>query len=122
MVAALAGAACLPAAVSASAMARPLSEGQVSRVQISAREFGFSLSRPAIRSGRAIVELVNFGEDPHDLRLRRVGGTRVYRIAEVGPGERAELALRTLPGRYVLWCSLGDHRRRGMVARLTVTR
>src|SRR5207248_1793790 len=36
------------------------------RVQIGAAEYSFSLSRQTIRAGPAIVELVNFGEDPHD--------------------------------------------------------
>jgi plastocyanin len=107
------------------AMARPLRQGRgengrVWRVQVSAREFGFTLSRRTTRAGETVVELVNFGEDPHDLRLRRVGGTRVYRLATAAPGERSELDFRTRPGRYLLWCSIGDHRRRGMSALLTV--
>jgi hypothetical protein len=90
------------------------------RVQVSADEFRYALSRPAIRSGPAIVELVNFGEDEHDLRLRRVGGTRTYRIGTVRPGAVGTLEARLRPGRFVLWCSLADHRSRGMTARLDV--
>jgi plastocyanin len=106
------------------AMAVPLRQGQgengPSRVQVSAREFNWSLSRQTTRAGQTSVELVNFGEDPHDLRLRRMGGKRVYRLATTAPGERSMLDFRTLPGRYNLWCSIGDHRRRGMTAVLTV--
>jgi hypothetical protein len=90
------------------------------RVQVSADEFRYALSRPAIRSGPAIVELVNYGEDEHDLRLRRVGGTRTYRIDTVRPGAVGTLEARLRPGRFVLWCSLADHRSRGMTARLDV--
>jgi hypothetical protein len=90
------------------------------RVQVSADEFRYALSRPAIRSGPAIVELVNYGEDEHDLRLRRVGGTRTYRIGTVRPGAVGTLEARLRPGRFVLWCSLADHRSRGMTARLDV--
>jgi hypothetical protein len=90
------------------------------RVQVSADEFRYALSRPAIRSGPAIVELVNYGEDEHDLRLRRVGGTRTYRIVTVRPGAVGTLEARLRPGRFVLWCSLADHRSRGMTARLDV--
>ena len=46
------------------------------RLQVGAEEFRYSLSRQSIKAGPAIVELANFGEDEHDLRLRRVGGTR----------------------------------------------
>jgi hypothetical protein len=92
------------------------------RVQVAADEFGYSLSRPGIPAGPAIVQLANFGEDEHDLRLRRVGGTRTYRIGKVRPGKVAELEARFRPGRFILWCSLADHRRRGMSAALMVSR
>jgi hypothetical protein len=68
------------------------------------------------------VELVNYGEDAHDLRLRRAGGTRTYALGKVRPGGRAILEARLLPGRFTLWCSLADHRRRGMSATLLVRR
>ncbi len=90
------------------------------RVQVGADEFGYSLSRQTIKAGPAIVQLVNYGEDTHDLRLRRTGGTRTYRIGEVRPGALGELEARLLPGRFTLWCSLADHRKRGMSATLVV--
>jgi hypothetical protein len=92
------------------------------RVQVAADEFRYSLSRPSITAGPAIVELVNYGEDEHDLRLRRTGGARTYRIGKVRPGGLAELQARLLPGRFTLWCSLADHRARGMNATLFVRR
>ncbi len=91
------------------------------RVQVGADEFGYTLSRPAIPAGPAIVQLANFGEDEHDLRLRRTGGTRTSRIGKVRPGKVAELEARFLAGRFTLWCSLADHRRRGMSATLVVS-
>ena len=92
------------------------------RLQVGADEFRYSLSRQSIKAGPAIVQLVNFGEDEHDLRLRRVGGTRTYRIGRVRPGALGELETRFAPGRFRLWCSLADHRRRGMSATLVVRR
>jgi hypothetical protein len=92
------------------------------RVQVGADEFGYTLSRRSISAGPAIVQLVNYGEDEHDLRLRRSGGTRTYRIGKVRPGGLAELEARLLPGRFTLWCSLADHRARGMNATLLVRR
>ena len=68
------------------------------------------------------MQLVNYGEDEHDLRLRRSGGTRIYRVGKVRPGRLAELEARLLPGRFTLWCSLSDHRARGMSATLFVRR
>lgn len=92
------------------------------RVQVGADEFRYTLSRQSIVAGPAIVQLVNYGEDEHDLRLRRAGGTRTYRIGKVRPGGLAELETRFLPGRFRLWCSLADHRTRGMTATLIVRR
>ena len=90
------------------------------RAQVSASEFRLTLSRPSIRRGPAIIELVNYGEDDHDLVLRRVGGTRTYRIAFVRPGKTGELDARLRAGRYAVWCTLADHRARGMLATLRV--
>jgi hypothetical protein len=90
------------------------------RAQVSASEFRLTLSRPSIRRGPAIIELVNYGEDDHDLALRRVGGNRTYRIALVHPGKIGELDARLRAGRYAMWCTLADHRARGMRATLLV--
>lgn len=92
------------------------------RVQVGADEFRYTLSRQSIKAGPAIVQLVNYGEDEHDLRLRRIGGTRTYRLGKVRPGALAELETRFRPGRFTLWCSLGGHRERGMSATLVVRR
>ena len=90
------------------------------RLQVTADEFAYLLSRQRLRTGPALVELVNLGEDEHDLRLRRVGGTRTYSLTKVLPGERRGLSARLLPGRFRLWCSLADHAERGMSASLRV--
>jgi hypothetical protein len=90
------------------------------RLGVTAKEFSFSLSRTTLKRGPAIVELDNFGQDVHDLRLRRVGGTRTYALAATKPGGLAELDLRLRPGRYRLWCSIADHRARGMQATFRV--
>ena len=63
------------------------------RVQVTAKEFYFVLSRHSVTPGRRSSQLVNFGEDPHDLRLQRVGGTRVYTTPLVQPGEHYDLSL-----------------------------
>jgi plastocyanin len=90
------------------------------RVQVSAKEFFFALSRQRVVAGPAIVELVNFGEDPHDLRLQRIGGGKVWKAPVVFPGAYHDLDATLVPGRYRLWCSIANHRRLGMVATLTV--
>jgi hypothetical protein len=92
------------------------------RVQVVAREFSLALSRPRIRSGKAIVELANFGEDAHDLRLQRVGGKTVYRWPVAQSGDVEDKSLTLGPGTYRLWCGVANHRALGMVATLVVVR
>jgi plastocyanin len=92
------------------------------RVQVVAKEYSFTLSRTHVHPGSAVIELVDFGEDPHDLRLQRTGARHVAGLGVVAPGARADLSLKLLPGRYSLWCSIANHRRLGMHAVLVVTR
>jgi hypothetical protein len=92
------------------------------RVQVVAREFSLTLSRQTIKAGTAIVELANFGEDAHDLRLQRIGGRKLYGWPVAESGAVEDRTLRLVPGRYRLWCSIANHRARGMAAILTVIR
>ena len=92
------------------------------RVQVTALEFEYRLSRLSVRQGPALIELVNYGEDEHDLVVRRVGGTKTWRVRKILPGARATLSIRLRPGTYRLWCAVGDHRPRGMRATLRVRR
>jgi plastocyanin len=92
------------------------------RVQVVAREYSFSLSRLHVHAGTAVIELANFGQDPHDLRVQRVGARHIAGLGVVAPGQRGELTLHLPPGRYSFWCSVGNHRQLGMHASLVVTR
>lgn len=91
-----------------------------SYVQVSAREYYYGLSRTKVKPGTTTFELVNYGEDDHDLAIRRKGSSAVKRIDDVGPGERARVTTKLRRGTYVLWCTIGDHRARGMSASLRV--
>jgi hypothetical protein len=102
----------------------PASRHAPARLLVAGEEYRLTLSRQTIRSGPALIQFLNRGEDPHDLRLRRIGRTTGYAATapETGPGELVQLEARLAPGRYRMWCSLADHRRRGMRAVLTVKR
>ena len=112
----------LAAAVLAGLVSAPATAAPPARLQVVAREFSFALSRPKLKAGSAIVELVNLGQDAHDLRLRRVGGTTIYAIPVVQPGRHAGRTVKLRAGRYRLWCSVADHRALGMRATLVVRR
>ncbi len=92
------------------------------RVQVVAKEYSFALSRTHFKAGHAVLELANFGTDPHDLRLQRVGGRHIAGLGVVAPGTQADLSLKLAPGRYLLWCSVANHRALGMQATIVVTR
>jgi uncharacterized cupredoxin-like copper-binding protein len=103
------------------ALAAPaLAKAPPARLLVTAAEFRLSLSRATLKAGPAIIQLQNLGEDAHDLRLQRVGGNRVYRIATVQPGAVGELDATLLPGKFRLWCSLADHAALGMRTTLIV--
>ncbi len=110
------------AVAASSAPAAPAPAPSPARLQVLASEFNLTLSRQKIRRGPAVVELVNFGEDDHDLRLRRLGSkrTKSHYIPVLRPGRRGELELRLRPGRYRLWCSVAGHRELGMESYLVV--
>lgn len=93
-----------------------------SRAQVVEREYSLTLSRLHVSAGTAVLEVVNMGQDPHDLRVQRIGARHVAGTPIVAPGKRAELSLKLAPGRYSVWCSIADHRARGMRATLVVTR
>jgi plastocyanin len=93
----------------------------VRRVQVQAREFFFTLSRPLVSAGSVKVELVNSGEDPHDLHLRREDGTGAqFAFGSTASQGRQTLTLDLGPGYYYLWCDIAGHEAAGMHARLNV--
>lgn len=90
------------------------------RVFVNAKEWSLILSRQSLRAGQARIQLFNGGEDAHNLRLRRIGGTRTLAIGETAPGAVTELRAILRPGKWRLWCSLPGHAKAGMRATLTV--
>ena len=92
------------------------------RLMVLADEHSLILSRQSIARGPAVIQLMNRGEDPHDLKLRRIGGTRVAALPETRSGALSEAEVPLHTGRYRLWCSLPGHRALGMRATLRVRR
>jgi Multicopper oxidase len=91
-------------------------------VGVGLREFRVALYRSTARAGDVRLNLRNYGEDVHDLAVRRDG--RTYgRTAPVPSGGLAVLRVRLRrPGRYTVLCLVADHARRGMRATLRVRR
>jgi hypothetical protein len=111
------------AAAAGVASAKPAPEPPPSRLLVTAREYGLTLSRPKLAPGQSIVQLYDYGEDPHNLVLQKVGGPTAYTTGTVEPGETGEVRLRLRQrSTYRLWCSLADHAQRGMTAELKVAK
>jgi uncharacterized cupredoxin-like copper-binding protein len=89
------------------------------RLLVEGREFNLTLSRAKLKHGKAIIQLANRGEDPHDLAIKRVGGGQ-RRIGKTLPGELGEWEGRLRRGRYKLFCTIEGHRALGMRATLRV--
>ena len=98
----------------------PASAPFPTRVQVTSTEFRLTMSRVVVPGGRVRFELVNRGEDPHDLKIRRVGGRYTYTIPETLPGERSTKTLRLIRGRYRVWCAIAGHHDWGMRASFRV--
>ena len=92
-------------------------------IGVTTREFAVELSRPTLAPGDTIVELVNRGEDPHDLHIaRETSDEIVLSFPETRPGHVVSEQVHLGEGTWRLWCSLPGHEAAGMVARLQVTR
>jgi plastocyanin len=108
--------------------ARPPSGGgsakSPARLLVYAQEWSLWPSRPAIASGKVIVQLWNRGQDAHDLRIRRLShGAMVGRTqgdAVTQSGKVSQASWRLSPGTYELYCSMPNHLKRGMHTRITV--
>lgn len=93
-----------------------------SYVQVVEKEYSLVLSRQSVRRGTVVLELINFGMDAHNLALRKTTtGAPTIRFPKIFRGAHVDRTLKLARGRYTLWCTLSDHRKRGMVATLTVT-
>jgi plastocyanin len=91
------------------------------RVQVIAKEWSFTLSRPEVPAGRVIVEFVNGGEDSHNLHLEpSQAGPEAGSFATSPPGTHTDQAFNMPAGEYTLFCSLPGHEAKGMKATLKV--
>jgi hypothetical protein len=112
----------------ASVLAAPAMSGSAppkppTRVLVRAQEFNLLLSRLRADPGSAVIQYYNDGEDSHDLVVQRASDPDAVAIPELPPGELGELALELRRrSRYVMWCSLPNHRELGMEATLRVRR
>jgi hypothetical protein len=112
-------AAAVPAIAAVEKSSRP-----PARMLVYAQEWSLWPSRSSLPSGAVIVQLSNRGMDAHDLRIRRLvhghmtGRTQGVPVTQSGHLSQATWHLS--PGRYVLYCSMPGHYKKGMHTQLVV--
>jgi plastocyanin len=93
---------------------------EVPRVQVTAVEYKFTLSRTVVPAGKVILEFDNKGQDEHNLNVLSGGGELSGSFANEQSGGVTQEALDLKPGSYTLFCSLPEHEAKGMKATLVV--
>lgn len=89
-----------------------------------AYEYGFTPTKPTfeLQAGSDTVELINRGEDAHDLHLESLAThATVLELTPAASGGHSRGTATLEPGEYRLYCSLGDHAAKGMERILVVT-
>lgn len=120
--AALAAACCAAAVMAGGTPAAERGAPAPTRIGVRGNEFDLILSRTRVIPGPAVIQFQNAGEDPHDLKVKRVGTSVEIGTGELGPGEVVNLPQIRLrrASSYRLWCSLENHASYGMEATLRV--
>ena len=89
-------------------------------VAVTAVDFSFDLPSEELAAGEYTFELTNDGEGNHDLVVER-DGEDVAATDPIGPGDTTTLTVTLEPGEYVFYCSVADHRSRGMEVPVSVS-
>jgi plastocyanin len=87
------------------------------RIAVSEDEYSITLPRTDFTPGTYIFVVDNYGPGGHDLTITGPGVDIAKRMPR---GSQAEVVVTLQPGIYELWCSIGNHRARGMQHTVTV--
>jgi plastocyanin len=88
--------------------------------------YGYAPSRKTVRSGQLTVQLINMGEDEHNLDMEKVGpgnapeGPIVVAVSAASKGASTPTTVDVEPGTYRMWCTLPGHAAKGMETTITV--
>jgi plastocyanin len=104
---------------------QPIDEGPLSdphRLGAVAHEFYYVPTHTTLSAGEETIELVNEGQDAHNLNVERVGasGEPLLELPETGPHGEASGKVVLPPGEYRIYCSLPEHEEQGMHTTITV--
>jgi len=111
-----------PAATSTSAEASPSSgsASEAEAITATEKDFSISLDEDSLKAGSYTITVKNDGNATHDLAVEEDGTTKA-KSDSIGPGESTTLKVDLDAGKYVFYCSIGNHRAMGMETTVTVS-
>src|SRR5881394_3918533 len=94
---------------------------QPAPVTVQLSEWNVALSQQTVAAGPVTFIVTNSGQIPHAIEVEGAGFEQ--EIETIQPGATGTLTVTLKPGRYEVYCPIGDgsHKKLGMDARLTVT-
>ena len=94
---------------------------QPAPVTVQLSEWKVALSQETVAAGPVTFIVTNSGQIPHAIEVAGAGFEQ--EIETIQPGATGTLTVTLKPGRYEVYCPIGDgsHKKLGMDARLTVT-
>ncbi len=91
-----------------------------STLTISETEYKLDPSDPTVAgAGSATIEVKNDGGTEHALEIEG-NGLEEQRTDTLSPGDSATLTVDLKPGKYTIYCPIGNHRALGMKGTITV--
>jgi uncharacterized cupredoxin-like copper-binding protein len=94
--------------------------GQAQTLTVTEVGFDIKLESGDLPAGDYTITVRNEGDATHDLVVEQ-DGQDIAKSDTLGPGDSATFTVTLQPGRYVLYCSIGNHRAMGMETDVTVS-
>jgi plastocyanin len=94
--------------------------GQAQTLSVSEADFSIKLDNSTLPAGDYTITVTNDGHATHDLVVEQ-NGSDVAKSDSIGPGESATVTVTLAAGKYVFYCSIGNHRAMGMETDVTVS-
>jgi uncharacterized cupredoxin-like copper-binding protein len=89
------------------------------QVTVDASEFTLKLPSDHMAPGTYTFTMDNVGHATHAIAIEGPGVDKA-RSSTAGPGGTATLTVTLQPGRYEMWCPVGNHKQAGMDTTFTV--
>lgn len=88
--------------------------------------YTYQPSHSTVKAGELTVQLINKGEDEHNMDMEKVGpgnapeGPIVVAVSAASKGASTPTTVDVEPGTYRMWCTLPGHAAKGMETTITV--